>query len=210
MQRVLTRGRAGFCILAGLLAAAVCASAFVRPDVPPFAEPIPQPASRESTGVRLVWQRPGEFFPVLGWREPVNLSASGFGFDAELASIPPDRFNCHFYTRYFLRRAQGESIHPTPRHDLVTESCLRSYGLAPARGSICAGDILVAGQPEASGHLRITHSAIVLGVDAHGVPTRIRQKFDGKHPVVDVNYEEFRTLYAGLHPWQIQVWRAHR
>ena len=161
-----------------------------------------------ATGVALRWDRPGAFFPVLGWREPVALESSAVPADRQLAHLAPEAFNCHFYTRFHLRRARGEAVLPIPRQDLLTERCLRTYGYTRVAGPAAPGDVWVAVRPDGAGGRAITHSAVVVEVGPDGQPLRIRQKFDARHPVVDVTPVEFRTLYAGRHPWRIETWRA--
>ncbi len=162
----------------------------------------------EPAGFPVHWSRPGAFFPVLGWRDPVALSASELMADRQLANLDPTAFNCHFYTRFHIRRQRGESVMPRPRQEHLSARCLALYGYHPVTGPMAAGDILTAIRADDAGQERITHSALVLAVDARGQPSRIRQKFDDEHPVVDVTMDEFRTLYAGLHPWRITAWRA--
>ena len=162
----------------------------------------------ELAGYPVQWSRPGSFFPVLGWRDPVALSSSELMADRQLAHLDPTAFNCHFYTRFHIRRQRGESVVPRPRQEHLSTGCLALYGYQPVEGPLTAGDILTAIRTDDAGHERITHSALVLAVDEQGQPSRIRQKFDGEHPVVDVTMSEFRTLYAGLHEWRIAAWRA--
>ncbi|HMP77574.1 MAG TPA: hypothetical protein PKE12_14865 [Kiritimatiellia bacterium] len=178
-----------------------------RPD--PAYAPAPDAAPMyQGAGLRVRWQRPGEFFPVLGWRESVTLEASTVQADRQLAHLAPESYNCHFYTRFHLRRARGEAVLPIPRQDLLTVRCLRTYGYARIAGPSAPGDVWVAARPDETGGWIITHSAIVLETGPDGEPTRIRQKFDPRYPVVDVTPSEFRTLYAGCHPWRVEAWRA--
>lgn len=166
------------------------------------------PSDRSASGVTMRWTRPGEFFPLLGWREPVSLRDSDLLPDRQLAELDPTKYNCHYYIRFLLRRMRGEPVLPIPRQDQLTESCLRALQLSPVQGPLAPGDILLAARPDGASGWRFTHSALVLAVDAAGVPTRIRQKFNDQYPVVDVTGEEFRMLYASRYPWHVQAWRS--
>lgn len=157
------------------------------------------------------WQRPGHFFPVLGWREPVGASAA-WELDRYLAAIPADRYNCHFYTKAYIEwRADADAFWDYLGHardDLLTEEFLAAWGYERvAQPGAMAGDVIVSGRRDARGRCSFTHSAIVADVDAAGAIRRIRQKFDPTQPIVDVTLDEFVMLYAGLHPWETQVWR---
>lgn len=169
------------------------------------------PASFAGGDVQIRWTAPGFFYPVLGWRLPVDLSSAS-DFDRRLAPLPAHRYNCHFYTSAYIRWALGarslDTFLSNPRHDLVTPETLRAQGLeALAPGSATRpGDIVVAGERNSSA-LRITHSAVVLAVCDDGRVARVRQKFDPRHPVVDTSWDEFLMLYAGLAGWETQVWR---
>lgn len=125
-----------------------------------------------------------------------------------MANLDPRSFNCHFYTRFYIRRARADSVLPIPRQDLLTTQSLSEYRYRVVNGAMKPGDVLVAERPDSAGGWIFTHSALVLAVDEDGHPTRIRQKFDDRHPVVDVSGEEFRMLYAGRYPWRVQAWRC--
>ena len=159
----------------------------------------------------IQWVRPGVFFPVLGWREPVSLENSD-GADRLLAGLPPRRYNCHFYVKTHIE-CRGGTVLPhfllrRPRIDQLTESYLEARGYRRAGdGQAQAGDVLVAGRPDGRGGFHLTHSAVVVKTDADGRMVAIRQKFNDRLPVVDVSPEEFTMLYAGLHPWETHLWR---
>ena len=157
------------------------------------------------------WVRPGLFFPVLGWREVVNLDA-GEGADRLLAGLPPNLYNCHYYVKTHVE-CRGGTVMPyfllrRPRVTHLSEGYLASRGYRLSDdGRAAPGDIVVAGKPDGKGGFALTHSAVVLQVDDEGRIARIRQKFNERLPVVDVSREEFTMLYAGMHPWQTHVWR---
>jgi hypothetical protein len=182
--------------------------------VPPSRHHLPdawQPAARpdDAAAVRVQWNRPGYFFPVLGWREPVVLAASAFPPDALVAPLEASRYNCHFYTKAYLRWRGGERdgawIVRHPHNDQLTEEFLVARGYRKVSDRPRTGDVALALRRDFGRHA-ITHSAIVLrgGGDAELV---IRQKFNPTCPVVDLSLEEFRMLYAGMHPWRVEFWR---
>lgn len=175
-----------------------------------LALPVAAPAVR-ADGTVIQWVRPGVFFPVLGWREPVSLEGSE-GADRLLAGLPPRRYNCHFYVKTHIE-CRGGTVLPhfllrRPRIDQLTEGYLEARGYRRAGdGRAQAGDVLVAGRPDGRGGFHLTHSAVVVKTDAEGRMVTIRQKFNDRLPVVDVSPEEFTMLYAGLHPWETRLWR---
>ena len=162
--------------------------------------------------VKLVWHVPGCHYPVLGWRMTVDLHASDWPVDQEVAGFDSRRYNCHYYTRLYVL----QTTHPAgvrtwirhPRHDGLNAALLRGAGLRMLEPGEAArpGDVVVAGRMAPRGEMTYTHSAIVREVDEAGGIRRIRQKFDGSHPVVDVDDVEFRMLYAGMHPYRTEVW----
>ena len=85
---------------------------------------------------------------------------------------------------------------------------LRQAGLRPRAAGERAGvgDIVLAGRPQGASAMVYTHSAIVRSVDEAGRICAVRQKFDDRYPVVDVDWAEFRMLYAGMHPYRTEVW----
>lgn len=157
------------------------------------------------------WVRPGVFFPVLGWREPVSLEASS-GPDRLLAGLPTRRYNCHYYVKTHIE-CRGGTVLPRfllgrPRVDQLTEGYLTARGYRRTDNAhATVGDVLVAGRPDGQGGFTMTHSAVVLEVDSAGRIQKIRQKFNDRLPVVDVTSEEFTMLYAGLYPWETRLWR---
>lgn len=158
------------------------------------------------------WQVPGCHYPVLGWRMPVALADSDWRVDRAVTGLPAGAYNCHFYTRlYLVAQTQPASL-PSwlnlVRHDGVDRAILRNAGLRPrADGEpVLAGDVVLAGRPDEGSNLVVTHSAVVRAVDDQGRIRTIRQKFDGVHPVVDVDWTEFRMLYAGMYPYRTEVW----
>ncbi len=160
----------------------------------------------------VVWRVPGCFYPVLGWRMPVALESSDWRVDRAVTGLASEAYNCHFYTRLHLI----EHSHPTqlsqwlaiPRQDGVNVGILRQAGLRrrAAGESADVGDIVLAGRPQGACDMVYTHSAIVRAVDDAGKIRAVRQKFDDRHPVVDVDWSEFRMLYAGMHPFRTEVW----
>lgn len=167
-------------------------------------------AAAENSAV--VWQAPGCTYPVLGWRLPVDLRDSDWRVDRALSQVSAEHYNCHFYTRlHLVNRNQPSRLLPwlkQPTADLLTPRCLRQAGLrklSPGEESR-PGDVVVASRVDVRGETTYLHSAVVREVDGAGHITRIRQKFDARFPVVDVDATEFRTLYAGQHPMRIEVW----
>lgn len=160
----------------------------------------------------LVWHAPGHVYPVLGWRMPVDLTDSDWRVDRALSAVEAGRYNCHFYTRlHLVERTQPSRLLrwvKQPTLDAITPQCLRAAGLRPlAEGEAARlGDIVVAGRVDARGETSYNHSAVVREVDEAGAVVRIRQKFDDRQPIVDVAVSEFRMLYAGMHPYRMEVW----
>lgn len=162
--------------------------------------------------VKVVWQVPGCIYPVLGWRMPVCLSDSDWRVDRAVAALAPTNYNCHFYTRlHLVERTQPSQMSrwvKQPSADVITTEFLLRAGLRKREPgeSAQAGDVVVAGRSDAWGGTAYTHSAVVREVDDAGVIRSIRQKFDEARPVVDVALDEFRMLYAGMHPYRMEVW----
>lgn len=183
------------------------------PDAGPSA-PIQCKPDEPSPGiVRIRWQRPGLFFPILGWRRPVDLAVSDLPVDHLMADLPPDSYNCHFYTKAYVEwRAGAPNLSrrlAAPRDDLVTEEYLLARGYRRVESSSARqGDLLLAVRAGDPSRRAVTHSAVVVEVDAGGAPRRIRQKFNPDCPVVDVDADEFRMLYAGQYPWRVETWRG--
>jgi len=99
------------------------------------------------------------------------------------------------------------------RHDGVDQRILQQAGLRKRADDEPAlvGDIVVAGRPDDRTGMVFTHSAVVRAVDGQGRIRTLRQKFDASHPVVDVDWIEFRMLYAGMYPYRTEIWtRAER
>lgn len=168
--------------------------------------------SARAEDVRIVWSAPGCHFPVLGWRMPVRLDDSDWRVDRAITGLAAATYNCHYYTRLHLAdHTAPEQVGrwlSRPRFDGINAQILREAGMRPrAEGEPAGpGDILVAGCPLGPFEMVYTHSAIVRSVDDRGRVHTIRQKFDDEHPVVDVDWSEFRTLYAGRHPYRTEVW----
>jgi hypothetical protein len=160
----------------------------------------------------VVWRAPGCFYPVLGWRMPVALESSDWRVDRAVTGLAADAYNCHFYTRLYLIENTQPSNESRwlamARHDGVDAGILREAGLRPrAAGEPAgAGDIVLAGRPLGAADMVYTHSAIIRAVDEAGKIRTVRQKFDDRYPVVDVDWTEFRMLYAGMHPYRTEVW----
>lgn len=160
----------------------------------------------------VVWENPGCTYPDLGWRKPVDLHESDWRVDRALVQVPADHYNCHFYTRlHLVQRNQPRQLLAwlkQPASDLLTPRCLYRAGLRKLGPLEMArpGDVVVASRLDVRGETTYHHSAVVRAVDADGTITSIRQKFDGRHPVVDVDVNEFRSLYAGCHPCRVEVW----
>lgn len=161
---------------------------------------------------RIVWRAPGCHYPVLGWRMPVALAQSDWVVDRAVTGLADAAYNCHFYTRlHLVAQAQPGQLSrwlAAARHDGVDRSILRQAGLRPrAEGEpALVGDIVVAGRPDERAGMVFTHSAVVRAVDGQGRIRTLRQKFDAAHPVVDVDWTEFRMLYAGMVPYRTEIW----
>ncbi len=169
-------------------------------------------ASAPCEPVKVVWQVPGCFYPVLGWRMPVRLSDSDWRVDRALSALAPDHYNCHFYTRlHLIEHTQPSQMIrwvKRPTDDAITPQCLLRAGLRKLQPGepVQAGDVGLSGRGDGWEGTLYTHSAVVREVDGAGAIRTIRQKFDEVHPVVDVEVNEFRMLYAGMHPYHMDVW----
>ena len=143
---------------------------------------------------------------------PVDLSDSDWRVDRAVKELGDSHYNCHYYTRlHLVAHVRPEHMNrwlSVPRHDAITPACLRAAGLRPLEEGepVQPGDIIVTGHPADHGEIRFNHSAVVREVSEDGLVVRIRQKFDGRNPVVDVALDEFRMLYAGMHPYRIEIW----
>jgi hypothetical protein len=152
-------------------------------------------------------------FPELGWREPVSMKESAWNVDRLLGGKPSNAYNCHYYTKSFIERRDLDTV---PFRALVPDGLedissvyLQGWGYELRAGAKAqVGDIVVAEKPSPFDHGQriFTHSAIVAEINDRGQIARLRQKFDPRHPVVDLTLDDFQRIYVGESPRSYSVW----